>query len=144
MTGSRRLPPTRDLASRHVSEAKGTARARAPRSSSTCCHGRGLHGGGYTWLFAAVEAAIVAVAEKHGLDTQKQHWKKAEVAKELRRSGALLYGFSDTLQILNQARKVAIYEGEEPELDGHSLEDIAADVEAAVECAEQEEGDPTQ
>jgi hypothetical protein len=26
------------------------------------------------WLFAALEAAIVAVAEQHGIDTQKQHW----------------------------------------------------------------------
>jgi hypothetical protein len=46
--------------------------------------------------------------------------------------------FSSILQLLNEARKVATYEGDEPELEGQSLEDIAADVETAVELAEQE------
>jgi hypothetical protein len=91
-----------------------------------------------TWLFAALEAAIVAVAEKHGLDTKKQHWKKAEVAKELHRAGVLPHDFSSTLDLLNAARKTAVYDGEEPELDGQSLEDVATDVELAVDLAEQE------
>jgi hypothetical protein len=38
---------------------------------------------------------------------------------------------------LNAARKEAIYEGEEPDLDGQSLDDVAAEVEAAVELAEE-------
>jgi hypothetical protein len=92
-----------------------------------------------TWLFAALEAAIVAVAEKHGLDTKKQHWKKAEVAKTLHQSGLLRYDFSSTLDLLNEARKTAVYDGEEPDLEGKSLEDVAADVELAVELAEQQE-----
>lgn len=91
-----------------------------------------------TWLFAALEAAIVAVAESRGIDTKKQHWKKAEAAKQLHDAGALPHDFSDTLDILNEARKVAVYEGEEPDLGDQSLEDIAADVETAVELAEQE------
>lgn len=91
-----------------------------------------------TWLFAALEAAIVAVADRHGLDTKKQHWKKAEVAKELHESGVLPHDFSNTLDILNEARKVAVYEGDEPDLGAESLEDIATDVEAAVEHAERE------
>lgn len=91
-----------------------------------------------TWLFAALEAAVVAVAERHGIDTRKQHWKKMEVASEMYKSGVLPYDFSDTLDVLNGARKVAVYEGDEPDLRGHSLEDIATDVEAAVELAEQE------
>ena len=91
-----------------------------------------------TWLFAALEAAIVAVAERHGIDTQKQHWKKAEVAKQLHDSGFLPHDFSDSLDTLNEALKVAVYEGDEPDLGDQSLEDIAADVETAVELAEQE------
>ncbi len=91
-----------------------------------------------TWLFAALEAAIVAVAERHGIDTKKQHWKKAEVAKQLHESEVLPHDFSDVLDILNEARKVAVYEGDEPDLGGQSLEDLAADVETAVELAEQE------
>ena len=88
------------------------------------------------WLFLSLEAAIVSVAEKHGLNTKKQHWKKAEVAEELHKKGVLPHDFSDTLRLLNEARKVATYEGDEPDLDGQSLEDIAADVESAVERAE--------
>jgi hypothetical protein len=35
-----------------------------------------------------------------------------------------------------KARKKAIYEGEEPDLGDQSLEDLAAEIEAAVELAE--------
>jgi hypothetical protein len=91
-----------------------------------------------TWLFLALEAAIVAIADKHGIDTQKQHWKKADAAVELHGTGVLPDDFSSTLRLLNEARKVATYEGDEPELEGSSLEDIAADVETAVELAERE------
>ncbi|MDQ3647713.1 MAG: HEPN domain-containing protein [Actinomycetota bacterium] len=94
-----------------------------------------------TWLFAALEAAIVAIAERHGIDTEKQHWKKAAVAKQLRESGKLPHDFSTTLDVLNEARKVAVYEGETPDLGGESLEDVATDVEAAVELAEAEEAE---
>lgn len=91
-----------------------------------------------TWLFAALEAAIVAVADRHGIDTQKQHWKKAEAAKQLNESGVLPDDFSDALDTLNEARKVAIYEGTEPDLGDQSLEDIAAEVETAVDLASEE------
>ncbi len=91
-----------------------------------------------TWLFAALEAAIVSVAGSRGIDTEKQHWKKARVAKQLHESGALPHDFSPTLNLLNDARKVAVYDGEEPELGNESLEDIAADVETAVDLAERE------
>jgi hypothetical protein len=94
-----------------------------------------------TWLFAALEAAIVAVADRHGIDTQQQHWKKAEVAKQLYEAGVLSHDFSDSLDTLNEARKVVVYEGDEPDLGDQSLEDIAAAVETAVEFAE-EEGSP--
>jgi hypothetical protein len=71
----------------------------------------------------------VSIADKYGLDTQRQHWKKAEVAEELHARGVVPHGFSDILRLLNEGRKVATYEGDEPDLEGKSLEDIAADVE---------------
>lgn len=92
------------------------------------------------WLFLSLEAAIVSVADGHGLDTKQQHWKKAEVAKELSAKGLLPHDFSDLLRLLNEARKVATYEGDPPDLEGRSLEDIAADVGTAVELAEREAG----
>jgi uncharacterized protein YutE (UPF0331/DUF86 family) len=92
-----------------------------------------------TWLFASLEAAIVSVADTEGIDTKKQHWKKAEVAQQLHEAGILPYDFSDTLDLLNDARKTVIYDGDEPDLGESSLEDIAGDVETAVELAEQRE-----
>jgi hypothetical protein len=89
-----------------------------------------------TWLFLSLEAAIVAVADQEGLETKKQHWRRAEVAEELHRRGVLPHDFSSTLRLLNEARKVATYEGDEPDLEGRSLEDIATDVEIAVGLAE--------
>ncbi len=91
-----------------------------------------------TWLFASLEAAVVAVAETHGIDTKRLHWRKAEVSKQLYDEGHLPADFSETLGILNDSRKVAVYEGDEPDLGGHSLEDLAADIETAVECSEAE------
>jgi len=89
------------------------------------------------WLFVSLEAAIVAVADAQGLDTRKAHWKKAEVATELHATGVLPTDYADTLKLLNEARKAVFYEGEDPDLGGQSLEDIASTVESAVEQAEQ-------
>lgn len=66
----------------------------------------------------------------------RQHWRKAEVAKELHASGVLPHDYAETLGLLNDARKVATYEGDEPDLGGRSLTEIASDVETAVELAE--------
>jgi hypothetical protein len=72
-----------------------------------------------TWLFLALEAAIVAVADKHGLDTRKKHWLKADAARDLHRKRVLAHDYSSTL--LNEARKAVTYEGDEPDLRGQSL-----------------------
>jgi hypothetical protein len=40
------------------------------------------------------------------------------------------------LRTLNAARKEAVYEGEEPDLGDQSLEDLAAEIESAVDLAE--------
>jgi hypothetical protein len=42
----------------------------------------------------------------------------------------------DTLKLLNEGRKAVFHEGEDPDLGGQSLEDIASTVESAVEQAE--------
>jgi hypothetical protein len=89
------------------------------------------------WLFVSLEAAIVAVADAQGLDTKKAHWKKAEVATELYATGALAVDYADTLKLLNEARKAVFYEGDDPDLGGQSLEDIASIVESAVSQAEE-------
>lgn len=89
-----------------------------------------------TWLFASLEAAVAALADQHGISIEPKHWKKAEVAERLFAEGAVPIDFAPALRGLNSARKKAIYEGEEPDLGDRSLEDLAAEIEAAVELAE--------
>jgi hypothetical protein len=45
--------------------------------------------------------------------------------------------FADMLDMLNDGRKVAVYEGEEPELGAATFESLLADVESAVVAAEE-------
>jgi hypothetical protein len=89
-----------------------------------------------TWLFAALEAAIAAIASQHGVSIEPKHWKKAEAAEQLYAEHAIPIDFAPTLRTLNNARKTAVYEGEEPDLGDQSLGDLAADVESAVDLAE--------
>jgi uncharacterized protein (UPF0332 family) len=86
-------------------------------------------------LFYAGEAAVVVLAEQHGIDTKKHHGLKADAASQLHDEGALAEDYGPVLRVLNQARKDIWYEGEEPELDG-DLEDLVAQVEKLVEAAE--------
>jgi uncharacterized protein (UPF0332 family) len=86
-------------------------------------------------LFYAAEAAVVALAEHHEIDTKKRHELKADAAARLHHAGVLAEDYGPLLRALNQARKDIWYEGDEPELD-QDLEDIAARVEALVEAAE--------
>jgi HEPN domain-containing protein len=88
------------------------------------------------WLFAALEAAITAIAEGHGIAVEPKHWAKTKVAKELFARGELSLDLASTLHTLNEARKIAVYDGEEPDFGERSLEDVAADVERSVRLAE--------
>ncbi len=86
-------------------------------------------------LFYAAEAAVVALADAHEIDTRKHHGLKADAASDLHKQGVLAHDYSPVLRILNQARKDIWYEGDEPEL-GDDLEDLAAKVEELVEATE--------
>jgi uncharacterized protein (UPF0332 family) len=86
-------------------------------------------------LFYAGEAAVVALADQHAIDTKKHHGLKADAASELHKKGVLVHDYGPVLRILNQARKDIWYEGEEPELNG-DLEDLVAEVEELVDATE--------
>lgn len=88
-------------------------------------------------LFYAAEAAVVALADHHGIDTKQQHSLKAEAATELHQQGLVSEDFGPLLRSLNQARKHIWYEGDDPDLD-ESLEEILGHVETLVEAAEQQ------
>jgi hypothetical protein len=92
---------------------------------------------GVTFLHLAAEAAIVALSELHGITTERQHWRKAEAATELHTRGILSVDLSQILELLNQARKDAAYEGEDPDLGDWTSEDLLNTVEDAVQTAEE-------
>jgi hypothetical protein len=71
------------------------------------------------------------------LSTRRHRWRNAEAAEELYRAGVLPHDFASLLRLFNDARKVATYEGDEPELEVQSLEDLAANLDSRSDsCAE--------
>lgn len=91
---------------------------------------------GVTFLHLAAEAAIVALADLNGVATERQHWRKERAATELHARGILALDLSLMLELLNQARKDAGYEGEHPDLGDWSSEDLLNAVEETVHTAE--------
>lgn len=98
---------------------------------------QGVEVAALTFLHLAAEAAIVAIADAEGIETFRRHDKKAEAAAELHRRGLLQEDISGVLQLLNQARKDATYEGEDPDLAGESLTDLAERIERVVSTAQE-------
>jgi hypothetical protein len=88
-----------------------------------------------TWLFVSLEAAIVALAEQHGVPIEPNHWRKVKAAEQLYARGAITTNFAPALRTLNEARKEAVYDGEDPDFGDQSLEDLASEVESAVDLA---------
>jgi hypothetical protein len=89
-----------------------------------------------TWLFVSLEAAVVALAEQHGVPIEPNHWRKVKAAEQLYAQGAVTTNFAPALRTLNEARKEAVYDGEDPDFGDQSLEDLASEVESAVDLAE--------
>ena len=92
--------------------------------------------GAVSALFYAAEAAIVAVADAHGVDTKQNHRMKADAASELHSSGVLHENCGPLLRTLNQERKDVWYEGEDPDFGDETLEDVAERVRDLIEAAE--------
>jgi hypothetical protein len=88
-----------------------------------------------TFLHLAAEAAVVTLAEQEGIPTQKSHVKKAAAAHELHERRLVADDLRPILIMLNQARKDAGYEGEDPELNEQQLADIARQIGAVVDRA---------
>jgi uncharacterized protein (UPF0332 family) len=89
-------------------------------------------------LFYAAEAAVVALAERSGIDTRRQHQLKADAASEMHERGALGRDYGPLLRTLNQARKDIWYEGDDPELGG-GLDDLVDDVAELVAAAQEDQ-----
>jgi hypothetical protein len=92
---------------------------------------------GVTFLHLAAEAAVVALAELNGIPTERQHWRKGKAATELHTRGILPMDLAPILELLNQARKDASYEGEDPEFGDWTSKELVSAVEDAVHTAEE-------
>ena len=92
------------------------------------------------FLHLAAEAAVVALAESEGIDTRRRHDMKADAAGELFRRGIVSEDLSEVLRSLNQVRKDATYEGEDPDLSVEDLEALAERIETIVVVAERSAG----
>jgi len=88
------------------------------------------------WAFAALEAAIDALAEPRGIEIDEKHWKRTEAATRLHEDGVLPEDLAGLHRELNQLRKAVFYEGDELTADDISIEDAIAQVETAVDIAE--------
>jgi hypothetical protein len=88
--------------------------------------------------FASLEAAIDALAEKHGITTGERHWRRRDAATQLHGKGVLPKDVSDLHQLLNEERKAMFYEGEDPDLGELTIEDVIRVVETAVRMAQAE------
>jgi hypothetical protein len=85
-------------------------------------------------MFYAAEAAVVAIADREGIDTKQHHGLKADAATALYQSGVLGEDFGPLSRELNRVRKAVWYEGDEPEFDT-DIEDVFAQVEDLVTVA---------
>lgn len=88
------------------------------------------------FIHLAAEAAVVALADREGIDTKKRHDLKADAARELFCRGLIEDDLSEPLRSLNQARKDATYEGDDPEFSEEELDELADRIEALVLAAE--------
>jgi HEPN domain-containing protein len=93
-----------------------------------------------TFLHLAAEAAVVAVAERRQIDTQRRHDLKARAATTLHEQGALPEDLGPDLRELNKLRKGVTYEGEEVDLSTEDLEALVVRIESAVVAAEEAAG----
>lgn len=115
--------PKHELAKEHIESAREDVEAGREKDAVNA-------------MFYAAEAAIVAIAEREGLDTKQQHRLKADAATELHKRGVLDEDFGPLLRQLNQARKDVWYEGDDPQFNT-SIEDVLAQVETLVDAAQQ-------
>lgn len=90
-----------------------------------------------TLLLHAAEAAIDALAERNGIETNPTHWRRGEIVSELNERGLAAGDDGDLIRLLNEERKGYAYDGDDPEFRGETAEHIAERFEALVVAAEE-------
>ncbi len=84
------------------------------------------------WAFYAYENAVIAVAELRDIRWEKNHAKKAELARTLHTEGVLRTDVSERLRQLNELRKDVAYDEPGPELSQLNLEQLVNELETFI------------
>lgn len=92
------------------------------------------------WANLAAEVGITALAKGRGIDTQHDHFRRASLARRLHEDGVLPEDLGSLLVRLNDARKLAVYDGREPDLRGRSWPDVLRAIGQIVAVARSETG----
>ncbi|WP_420264629.1 HEPN domain-containing protein [Candidatus Magnetominusculus dajiuhuensis] len=81
------------------------------------------------WAFYAYENAVVAAAERFGINWKKTHFSKAQVARDLYKKKYLSIDVGDKIEEFNSLRKDVQYDEPGPDLLSIDLQDMAAELE---------------
>jgi HEPN domain-containing protein len=92
------------------------------------------------WSALCAEIAIDALAAAAGIDTRKDHFRRASMASRLHEQGLVETDLRSLVIRLNDERKRAVYEGGEPDLRGRTWAETLAALEVLVVAAEQATG----
>lgn len=90
-----------------------------------------------TKCFYSFENAVVAAAIALDIRWEKQHFHKAQIAKQLAQNGHVTPDVSDLLSWLNELRKDISYGEPGPHLMDINLEDLLSDLESYLAEVEQ-------
>lgn len=89
-----------------------------------------------TLLLHAAEAAIDALAEQNGIETNPTHWRREQIVAELNQRGIGSSDDAELIRLLNAERKGYAYDGDDPDFNDDSVEEVMQRVEALVTAAE--------
>jgi hypothetical protein len=90
------------------------------------------------WANLAAEVGIPGVGGGWGFDTQQHHYRGASGARRLHEDDVLPEDLGSLLVRLNDARKLAVYDGREPDLHGRSWPQVLRAIGDIVDVARSE------
>jgi HEPN domain-containing protein len=90
------------------------------------------------WSSTAAEVAVKALAENRGIDTRRDHFRRASLARRIHEEGIIEADLGSLLIRLNNERKHALYEARQPDLRGRDWNEVLDAVGTLVVAAQRE------
>jgi HEPN domain-containing protein len=111
------------------------ALARAHLERARTALGEGDETAAVLWCNLCAELAVAHVAAVQGIDTRRDHFRRASLARRMYEVGAVPEDLGDLMIRLNNERKHGVYEGRAPDLRGRTWEQVFDSLERLVEAA---------